>query len=353
MVSFRRIIFPGLLPSFIKVRYYKWITGAKIGKGTSISFFSYIICPNVEIGNDCRIGPFNFIEVEKTLILGNRVSISMFTNIRTGMLQIGDDSEIMDNVRIGGILTHRSKLTIGKRVGIFPYAYINPSYEITLEDGVGIGGKSHLFTHGAWPSKLDGFPVKYAPITIKKNVWLGWRVTILPGVSIGENSILQAETLIIKNVPPNSIAKGNPATISRLYIFKYKDHQKINIIKELFSDFQAFLEFIGKKTQNISEQELEFGFKVIKKKKTESIIYFWGFDDTANLKIFIEQYISQSSSLNIIIFRSESEDEIFLQNRKKINFFILDKKKIIGNSYPWLEEVRDFFKRYGITFDMS
>ena len=149
MVSIRRILFPGLLPSFLKVRYYRWFTKARIGKGTKISLFSYIIAKKVNIGKNCRIGPLTFIEIEKTLEMGDYVQIRMLTNIRTGVLKIGDDSEIMDNVRIGGILTHHSKLIMGKRVGIFPYAYVNPSYEIILEDGVGIGGRSHLFTHGA------------------------------------------------------------------------------------------------------------------------------------------------------------------------------------------------------------
>ena len=245
MVSVRRMIFPGFLPSFLKIRYYRWLKGYKIGKGSKISFFSYISCPKVDLGTHLRVGPFTFIEASHEIKFGNYISISMLTNIRTGSIFIDNDTEIMDHVRIGGIHTQNSKITMGKRVGIFPYAYLNPSHEITLEDGVGIGGSSHLFTHGAWMSLYDGYPVKYAPITLKKNVWLGWRVTILPGVTVGENSILQADTLVTKNVPENSIVMGNPAKIRNLYVFRYSIERKYKIIQDIMKDFVEYMNYLG------------------------------------------------------------------------------------------------------------
>ena len=99
MVSIRRIIFPGILPSFVKVRYYRWFKGAKIGKGSKIAFLSYINSPKISLGKDCKIGMLSFIEAVKEVNFGNRVKISMQTSIRTGLVHIGDDTEIMDNVR--------------------------------------------------------------------------------------------------------------------------------------------------------------------------------------------------------------------------------------------------------------
>ena len=344
MVSIRRILFPGLLPSFLKVRYYRIFTGAKIGKGTKISFFSYI-------GKNCRIGPLTFIEIEKSLTMGDRVHISMMTNIRTGVLAIGDDSEIMDNVRVGGILTHRSVLTIGKRVGIFSYAYINPTYEIVLEDGVGIGGRCHLFTHGSWPSKLDGYPLKFAPITLKKNVWLAWRVTILPGVTVGENSILQSDVFISKDVPANSLAKGNPAKVVPLKVQDYSDEQKINIIREIYLDFREYLNFIGYQSEEFESKEDQFGFTITLKGNLKSIVYFWSKDSSEDLQNWIEKH--PVKSVNLVVFSSTVFDGLSVKVQSKYNYFLTDVKKIIGTNEPWLTEVREFFKRYGITFDVD
>ncbi|HIY92871.1 sugar O-acetyltransferase [Companilactobacillus sp. HBUAS56275] len=53
------------------------------------------------------------------------------------------------------------------------------------------------------------------PIHIGENVWLGGNVTVLPGVSIGENSIVGAGSIVTKDIPANVIAVGNPARVLR------------------------------------------------------------------------------------------------------------------------------------------
>ena len=352
MVSVRRMIFPGFLPSFLKTRYYKWFKGYKIGKGTQISFFSYISSPKVNIGSHCSIGPFTFIEASHEIQFGNYVSISMLTNIRTGTILVGNDTEIMDHVRIGGIHTQNSKITIGKRVGIFPYAYINPSHEIILEDGVGIGGASHLFTHGAWLSKYDGFPVKYAPIVLKKNVWLGWRVTILPGVTVGENSIIQADSLITKNIPEKSIAFGNPATIKNLYIYKYKPEQKRKIILDIMKDYVEYMDYLG--IQGIFESFEQFSkVKIFQKpNKVHYQILIWCDTSEGQLKEIINHMLKESKKLLVILFDNDMVVKLNAALKSKaINYFDLDKKQITGELLDYTVEVREFLQRYGITFD--
>lgn len=62
---------------------------------------------------------------------------------------------------------------------------------------------------------------------IGDNVWLGINVTILPGVSIGEGAIIQAGSVVVRNIPPLSIAGGHPATIfaerDRQHYFELKN----------------------------------------------------------------------------------------------------------------------------------
>ncbi|MFW9995693.1 MAG: hypothetical protein ACFFD4_26880 [Candidatus Odinarchaeota archaeon] len=354
MVSTRRILFPGLLPSFLKIRWYRWFTGAKIGKGTKISFFSYIRSPKVTIGDNCRIGPFTFIEASHELKLGNRVSIQMLTNIRTRIIEIDDDSEIMDNVRIGGIHTQHSRLKIGKHVGIFPYAYINPSHEIILEDGVGIGGRCHLFTHGVWPSKLDGFPMKYAPIHLEKNVWLAWRVSILPGVTVGENSILQSDAFVSKNVPPNSIVSGNPSKISELRIIKYENKDKINILKDILTDLKEYREDNGEQTSDWVEEEEYFSFKTLHKKKNHVLFLAYLSDSAGKLNELLRSPDNRCKHHNIVLFQLNALQEVLGEFRsKKYSYFDLKEKRIHSTLNSEMEEFREFFKRFGVNFNFD
>lgn len=352
MVSVRRMIFPGFLPSFLKIRYYRWLKGYKIGKGSKISFFSYISCPKVNIGKNFRVGPFTFIEASHEIKFGNYISISMLTNIRTGSIFIDNDTEIMDHVRIGGIHTQNSKLTIGKRVGIFPYAYINPSYEIILEDGVGIGGSSHLFTHGAWMSVYDGYPIKYAPITLKKNVWLGWRVTILPGVTVGENSVLQADTLVVKNVPANSIVTGNPAKIRNLYVFKYSIERKYKIIQDIMKDFVEYMNYLGTAGSYNPSENFSLAKFETKKKKPYFEVLIWHNTSPKEIIPEIQTILKTCKKVVVILFSKDIYPVIDnqLQN-KELNFFDLDSKILHGPLREYTEDVRMFLQRSGITFD--
>ncbi len=59
------------------------------------------------------------------------------------------------------------------------------------------------------------------PVHIKKNVWIGANITILPGITIGENAIVGACSVVTKDVPDNAVAVGNPAKV-----IKYLDGTK-------------------------------------------------------------------------------------------------------------------------------
>ena len=88
--------------------------------------------------------------------------------------------------------------------------------EITFGDDVLIGPKTVIWgrDHG---TKIDGLIRKQtkvdSPIIIGNNVWIGANVTILKGVKVGDNSIIGAGSVGIKNIPKNCIVAGNPTKI--------------------------------------------------------------------------------------------------------------------------------------------
>lgn len=84
---------------------------------------------------------------------------------------------------------------------------------ITIEDDVQIGPKVNLITenHPVDPSLRKHLDLK--SILIKRNAWIGAGATILPGVTIGENSIVAAGAVVNKDVPDNCIVGGVPAKV--------------------------------------------------------------------------------------------------------------------------------------------
>jgi len=57
--------------------------------------------------------------------------------------------------------------------------------------------------------------LRSAPVMIRDNVWIGMNSTILKGVTIGENSVVAAGSIVTKSVPPNVVVAGNPATVTK------------------------------------------------------------------------------------------------------------------------------------------
>lgn len=116
-------------------------------------------------------------------------------------------------------------------------------YLISLGDNVRIAREVTFITHdgGMWVlrnlGKLDNAD-KFGPITIKNNVHIGMNVTIMPGVTIGNNCIIGCGAIVTKDIPDNSIAVGIPARV-------------IETIDEYYEKNKDVVDF----TKNLSYQE--------------------------------------------------------------------------------------------------
>ena len=84
---------------------------------------------------------------------------------------------------------------------------------ITIEDDVLIGPNVSLVTENHPIDPSDRKTVLLKPIMIKRNAWIGAGATILPGVTIGENSIVAAGTVVSRDVLPNTVVAGIPAKV--------------------------------------------------------------------------------------------------------------------------------------------
>lgn len=140
----------------------------KLGNGVKI--FEYVNLYGCEIGDNSKIGAF--VEVQKGARIGRNCKISSHTFICEGVT-------IEDNVFIGHNVT-----------------FINDIYpRATTNDG-------QLQTEADWTC---------IPTLIKKGASIGSSVTLLAGITIGENAIVGAGSVVTKDVPSNTIVAGNPA----------------------------------------------------------------------------------------------------------------------------------------------
>lgn len=326
----------GILPSPIKVLYYR-LRGAKIGKKVKIGMFSVISASHIEIGDYSKIGTLTFINCKK-MVLGKRVKINTMSAIDTGDVFVDDDSIIMEQVVIGGMLTPRSRLIVGKRVKIFPYSFLNPTEEIFIGDDAGIGGANYIFTHGSWQSILDGYPVSFGPVRIEKGVWFPWRVFVMPNVTVGEYATIGAGSVITKNIPARCLAAGSPAKVLRQeneYVKTLTDIEKKDIIKQILNEFVDFLKYkYEKKANNVTFNEDENGIVI-------------QFIDRRIIR-FIDNFKSDLKQDALIVFDSKGES----LSHQQIYFDLLQKKSQFVEDVMWTE-IKDFFSRYGIRFELG
>jgi acetyltransferase-like isoleucine patch superfamily enzyme len=123
------------------------------------------------------------------------------------------------------VVVKKGELTIGENVGISATAIVCWN-KIEIGDNVRIGGGTVIYDTDFHSLDFrDRIPlpeiqdnVKTSPVLIEQNVFIGAHCTILKGVTIGQNSIIGACSVVAKNIPANQIWAGNPARfIKNLY----------------------------------------------------------------------------------------------------------------------------------------
>jgi len=144
----------------------------KIGEGAKV--FDFVNLYGCEIGENSKVG--TFVEIQRGAKIGKNCKISSHSFICEGVT-------IEDNVFVGHNVTFTND--------IFPRA-TNPDGSLQMADD--------------W---------KCVSTLVKKGASIGSSVTILCGITIGENSIVGAGSMVTKDVPANCIVAGNPAKILR------------------------------------------------------------------------------------------------------------------------------------------
>jgi len=102
------------------------------------------------------------------------------------------------------IVQYPEGLKLGKNFDIGTFSYINSKFGVEIGDLVQIGSHCSIYSH----SSIDN---KKGKVILKKNCRIGTHSTIMPNVTIGENSIIAAHSFVNKSIPKNQIWAGVPA----------------------------------------------------------------------------------------------------------------------------------------------
>jgi acetyltransferase-like isoleucine patch superfamily enzyme len=153
----------------------------------------------------------DFLCIAPDVKLGQRVRLSRFINLY--------GCEIGDDCKIGTFVEIQRNATIGNRCKISSHTFICEG--VTIEDSVFIG-HGVVFINDTYPRATNAegslktdLDWTVEPTVIKRGASIGSGTTILANVTVGENSIVGAGSVVTRDVPANSIVAGNPARILR------------------------------------------------------------------------------------------------------------------------------------------
>lgn len=142
-------------------------------------------------------------------------------------MQLGKNFTAGVGLRLDAFGDLNHQIVIGANVQVGDYVHIAAVESVQLGDDVLLASRVYIsdHDHGSYSGAEVCHPAEKqiskklisSPVKIGNNVWLGEGVCILKGVEIGENSIVGAQSVVTKSIPPNSIAVGIPAKVIKRY----------------------------------------------------------------------------------------------------------------------------------------
>lgn len=194
---------------FIRLR------NAIIAAESKLFVFWYGSASNIKIGSHVRFfkKPSIYVTKGSSLYIGDNVilnsdnfryHLNMHSPCKILIDRLGAEVYIGSNTRIHGSCIHAyNKIVIGKNCLIAANCQI-------------FDGNGHSLSFPDTANRVNTIGESRA-IIIGDNVWLGTNVVVLPGVTIGNGSVISANSLVHKDVPPMCVAGGNPLHIIKQY----------------------------------------------------------------------------------------------------------------------------------------
>lgn len=199
------------------------------------------------------------ILIAENVSLGSNIRVAVNGVFQVGEYsRIGNDTEILGNdVRIGSHLFHSSGLRVGGGGRQNPSAnlnigdrctihnnFINVCEPVVIGDDVGLSPETSILTHGYWMSVLDGYPATFAGVLIGNRTIIGYRSLLMMGISIADECVVGAQSVVSKSLTEKGIYAGSPARFIKP-IAALKLHERVIKAEEIISNYLPIAKYHG------------------------------------------------------------------------------------------------------------
>lgn len=330
---------------------------AIIENGTKLIFDTAIIDDYVRIGYDSDVRVTTLV-LETGTTLGHHMRILVAEKLRIGRnAYIAHSSDIVCRVADigegfygehhliigggGGATGPYSELNIGRYVHVGEFSVLNTARPLTIGDEAGLGAHVMLYTHGMWPPALEGYPVSFGPIAIGAKAWITGRCIVLPGVTVGDGTVVAMGSVVNKDLPARCLAGGVPAKVLRegFYNRELSLIEKDSIIRGILHRYVPELEFKG------FAVEFEDAGNGVLIKANDAIIWY---SSDRGAGITYDDVLNPESRRIVLTWDSKLTKVLVSNNLMTV--FDLGTMEASGTVDDLSEDLRDFLRRNCVRF---
>jgi acetyltransferase-like isoleucine patch superfamily enzyme len=155
-----------------------------------------------------RLGKgFSFVKPWYMRFYGSPIEFGDYVNVIA-------ESDMKVRLTVWSAIKGKGRITVGNYCLICPGVRISSAEEVIIEDNCMLASRVYI-TDSDWHDTYDRVaPLgKMSPVRLESNVWIGDSAIVCKGVTVGENSIIGAGSVVVHDIPNNSIAAGNPAKV--------------------------------------------------------------------------------------------------------------------------------------------
>ena len=294
---------------------------------------------NIRLGRQSRVGQGTLIDVQ-TLSIGARSVIHQECELVGRDIGIGRELWMLESAKIGGGSSKEihSRLRAGDFLHLGVRSLINTADAVTIGHEVGLGTGTCIYTHGAYLSALDGFPVKFAAVSIGDNTWLPGAI-VNPGVTIGSNCVIGVGSLVNRDIPDGALALGVPArVVGTPFPQRLNPGDRMIVMRDFLSRlYEILTNRLGAPPRQVSESEV----RIVLPDRSAAVAYrsSWTRADVRELERLPR----------LVLLSAESTQDL-TGAQTRLTQVSLETRRVAGAADALSERVLNQLRRYGIRF---
>jgi acetyltransferase-like isoleucine patch superfamily enzyme len=227
-------------PGGVRIRVQRLELGAGVQIGRSVRIEGGAI----RLDEGVRIARHATLNVREELHIGAHGTLHELCEIGGRRIRIGQELWMLPQAKVGGgsAFEAASSLDIGHYCHLGVDAFVNTARPVRIGHEVGLGTRTSLYSHGAYSSRLMGFPVAFDEVEIGDFSWLPGAI-VNPGVRIGRYCVIGVNSLVTSDIPDGALAAGSPARVIRENAFPrpMSDDQRLDFWMDFWAHYTRLL----------------------------------------------------------------------------------------------------------------